>query len=73
MYLDGRITYDEAVEAVKKASRNYAKRQLTWFRAEKDLHRIFVDEFPQPNGIGKFEFIVNSAVNIINSSLNMVY
>ena len=73
MYLDGRITYDEAVEAVKKASRNYAKRQLTWFRAEKDLHRIFVDEFPQPNGIGKFEFIVNSAVNIINSSLDMVY
>ncbi|MBS4207514.1 tRNA (adenosine(37)-N6)-dimethylallyltransferase MiaA [Bacillus sp. FJAT-50079] len=31
-YLDGEITFDEAIELLKKNSRNYAKRQLTWFR-----------------------------------------
>lgn len=31
-HLAGRTTLDEAVEAVRQATRNYAKRQLTWFR-----------------------------------------
>ncbi len=31
-HLAGRITLDEAVEAVRQATRHYAKRQLTWFR-----------------------------------------
>ncbi len=31
-HLQGDMTLDEAVELVKKRSRNYAKRQLTWFR-----------------------------------------
>ncbi|MBQ7469493.1 MAG: tRNA (adenosine(37)-N6)-dimethylallyltransferase MiaA [Pseudobutyrivibrio sp.] len=36
-YLDGNITLEEAVELIKKNSRNYAKRQLTWFRREKEV------------------------------------
>ena len=36
MYFDGKITLDEAVEEIKKESRRYAKRQMTWFRKEKD-------------------------------------
>jgi tRNA dimethylallyltransferase len=31
-YLDGIKTYDEMVEEIQRHSRNYAKRQLTWFR-----------------------------------------
>jgi tRNA dimethylallyltransferase len=31
-HLAGRIPLAEAVEAVRQATRNYAKRQLTWFR-----------------------------------------
>lgn len=38
MYLDGELEYDEVTELVKKRSRNYAKRQLTWFRRNKDIH-----------------------------------
>lgn len=30
--LDGKMSFDEALEALKQATRNYAKRQLTWFR-----------------------------------------
>lgn len=36
MHFDGKITLDEAVEEIKKGSRRYAKRQMTWFRKEKD-------------------------------------
>ena len=36
-YLDGNISLEDAVELIKKNSRNYAKRQLTWFRREKEV------------------------------------
>ncbi len=35
--LKGEITLEEARAAIQRGSRHYAKRQLTWFRAEKDL------------------------------------
>lgn len=37
-YFDGKISYDRAVELIKQNSRNYAKRQLTWFRKDTDLN-----------------------------------
>ncbi len=60
-YLENRCTLDEAVELIKKGTRNYAKRQLTWFRRYDDCHRIFVDECE------KFDDIVNIAKNIISN------
>lgn len=36
-YLDGEIDLDRAIELIKQHSRNYAKRQLTWFRRNKAL------------------------------------
>ena len=42
-YLDGKVTLDDAVEKLKLASRRYAKRQLTWFRHERDARIIFAD------------------------------
>ncbi len=33
-YLDGKCSFEEAVENVKRGSRRYAKRQLTWFRRD---------------------------------------
>ncbi len=36
-YLDGEITLDEAVRVLKRDTRHFAKRQLTWFRREKDV------------------------------------
>ena len=40
-YLDGRLTLDEAIETIGRATRHYAKRQATWFRRMKyiDWHR----------------------------------
>ena len=36
--LDGRCTIEEAADEVRKASRHYAKRQLTWFRRNKAMN-----------------------------------
>ncbi len=36
--LDGQCTIEEAADEVRKASRHYAKRQLTWFRRNKQMH-----------------------------------
>ena len=36
-YLDGVLTLDESIELLKKNTRNYAKRQLTWFRKNSDI------------------------------------
>ena len=36
--MKGHITIQEAAEEVKKASRHYAKRQLTWFKRNKNMH-----------------------------------
>ena len=36
-YLDGHITLDEAVYLIKRDTRHFAKRQLTWFRRERDV------------------------------------
>jgi tRNA dimethylallyltransferase len=33
-YLDGGLSFEQAMEETKKQSRHYAKRQLTWFRAD---------------------------------------
>ncbi len=37
-YIDGRVTLDRAADAIKQASRRYAKRQLTWFRRNPRIH-----------------------------------
>ena len=37
-YLNGACTLDEAAALCKQRSRNYAKRQLTWFRHNPDIH-----------------------------------
>ena len=36
-YLNSEITYEELSELIKKETRNYAKRQYTWFRREKKI------------------------------------
>jgi len=36
-YFDGKITYEGMIEKIKQESRRYAKRQLTWFRKNKEI------------------------------------
>lgn len=63
-YLKGECSLEETVEILKRQSRRYAKRQLTWFRKEERIHWIDVDEFDSIDEIEK------AALNIINDEFN---
>ncbi|BAU28704.1 tRNA dimethylallyltransferase [Aneurinibacillus soli] len=54
-YLHGHTTREAAIELVKKRTRNFAKRQLTWFRAMKDI--VWFDLTPGTDLAGTYEAI----------------
>lgn len=39
-YIDGKYNLDEAIDKIKQHTRNYAKRQLTWFRKDKEFRWV---------------------------------
>ncbi len=43
-YFNGDITFDEAVEKIKQGSRNYAKRQNTWFKRDERIVGLSSEE-----------------------------
>jgi tRNA dimethylallyltransferase len=42
-YYQGEVSLHQAVDAIKQNTRHYAKRQLTWFRKDPDLHWLSPD------------------------------
>lgn len=44
-YLDGETDLETAVEILKRDTRHFAKRQLTWFRREKDVYWVEKEKF----------------------------
>ena len=57
--LRGEITQEQAISAAQQAHRNYAKRQMTWFRREPDVHWL--------RGFGDDLEIQQKAVSQVNS------
>jgi len=45
-YFDGKYSLEEAIEKIKQNTRRYAKRQLTWFKKNKDTAWFQPDEIP---------------------------
>ena len=45
-FLEGEKSLSECIDLLKQKTRNYAKRQLTWFRRYDDSHRIEIDRNP---------------------------
>ena len=62
-YLEGNESYDDVVEKIKKLSRNYAKRQLTWFRRDNRINWVEVEEY------GSKDAIVDYLVSDIRSRI----
>ncbi len=50
-YLDGKLTLEEAVYIIKRDTRHFAKRQITWFKREKDVIWIDRSEYKDVNAI----------------------
>lgn len=46
-YIKGILTYEEAVELIKKNSRNYAKRQFTWFKNDQEYIWFNLDKMTE--------------------------
>ncbi len=63
-YLDGKITLEKAIDMIKQGSRNYAKRQLTWFRKDPRVKYINKDEFQNES-----EILKNILFDLNNSGL----
>ena len=49
-YLDGACSLDEAVYKIKRDTRHFAKRQLTWFRRERDTRWLTQEEYDYDSG-----------------------
>ncbi len=62
--LDGKITVGEAAASVQQASRRYAKRQLTWFRRNPEMHWL------QRNGSEDFDAILLTARQLVHETDN---
>lgn len=65
-YISGNYTLEEVKDIIKQSSRRYAKRQLTWFRREKQIYWVNLDNFDSFNKAlenivayieGKFELV----------------
>ena len=50
-YLQGNGTLEEAVARVQQESRRYAKRQLTWFRRDKRVNWLYIDDYEDYNSL----------------------
>ena len=48
-YLDGKYTKEEMIEKIKMETRRYAKRQLTWFRKNKQTIWLNAEDDIQNN------------------------
>ena len=56
-YLDGEITLDEAIDNIKQNTRHMAKRQVTWFKREKDV--IYINPFEFDNNEKIVDYMVD--------------
>lgn len=62
-YLDGKLTLEEAIRSAQQGHRNYAKRQLTWFRREPDVHWL--------SGFGSEAAVQKQSLQLIEESLSI--
>jgi len=60
-FIRGEMEYEQAVAAAQQAHRNYAKRQMTWFRREPDVHWF--------NGFGDDSQVQSEALALVENYL----
>lgn len=51
--LDGKLTFNEAVNRIKINTRRFAKRQMTWFNADKRIKWFEIDSYKELNNIAE--------------------
>lgn len=61
-YLDNEKSLDECVEQLKRSTRRYAKRQLTWFKRNSNIHWVYPDLY-------EADILLNNIDNLIQNFL----
>ena len=62
LYFDGKISLEEAKELIKKKSRNYAKRQYTWFNNQLNVNWFMIDA-------SNFEKTIKQVIDYVNDKI----
>ena len=62
-YIDGEITLEDAVDLLKKDTRHYAKRQMTWFKKDKRIKWIDLTDHTNP---------VNLILELVAKNLKLI-
>ena len=61
-FIDGDLTFDVCVENLKRETRRYAKRQITWFKRNKNINWVYADKPSK-------EELLETVDNLINEYL----
>lgn len=61
-YFSGEISLDDAIDNLKRSTRRYAKRQMTWFRRDERIIHLYIDEMP-------YDELLKTAVGIIERGI----
>lgn len=62
-YINNELSLDECIEKLKRETRRYAKRQITWFKRDTEINWLYSDEY------NYFEEILDKAIEIVNKGL----
>lgn len=60
-YLRGQVSLSQAVEDLKRETRRYAKRQVTWFKRTKGINWIYIDDYSD------FDDVICAAMEIVKT------
>lgn len=62
-YLEGSLPVEDCIDKLKMETRRYAKRQITWFKRDKDINWLY------PDAVNSFEQLFAQAVQIVDRGL----
>ncbi|WP_097677451.1 tRNA (adenosine(37)-N6)-dimethylallyltransferase MiaA [Anaerosalibacter sp. Marseille-P3206] len=65
-YIKGDLTLDESIDLIKRSTRKFAKRQLTWFRRDNRIKWIDLDSFKNYDEAS--DYIFRYVVNLLNKN-----
>lgn len=71
-FLAGEYSYNEAVRLLKRDTRHFAKRQMTWFRKEPSIHWLQVDKAESSGQVAdRVLFLVHQFLSKLGSSASL--
>ena len=58
-FIDGDLSFDVCVDNLKRETRRYAKRQITWFKRNKNINWVFPDKLSKEELFGTVDNLIN--------------